>query len=355
MTSPRKSSPFHVRPAFLVAGALALVGFGAVMGIGIDLATRSEALAPVSQPAMEQAHASRAATPPRVVLPETSGPETNGRGSILQSQGEARRAWAPDVAAETPEPKNDAPMVAFAVPVKANPGAPALAIVIDDMGVDHAHALEVIAIPGPLTLSLMTYAPDLPNLAARAHAAGHEIMAHVPMEPRDPKDHPGPGALLTKMDDGAIRRELAHDLDGWSGYVGVNNHMGSRFTADRARMAVVMAELKARGLMWLDSMTIGASVGPATAEAAGVPFIARDVFLDNEESVGAVLAQLERAKTIAKSRGTAIAIGHPHAATIAALKQWLPGLGASGVTLVPATEILRRVSKTSGRGAAIAQ
>jgi hypothetical protein len=194
----------------------------------------------------------------------------------------------------------------------------------------------------------MTYASGLPGLVQRAHAAGHEVMAHLPMEPRDPKEHPGPGVLLTKMDEGAIRRQIASDLDGWSGYVGINNHMGSRFTADRTRMAVVMSELKARGLMWLDSKTTGDSTGPGAAEAAGVPFITRDVFLDNEETVQAVIAQLDRTRSIAKTHGLAVAIGHPHDATIAALKQWLPTLAASGVALVPATEILRRREARDG-------
>ncbi|MGZ6176246.1 MAG: divergent polysaccharide deacetylase family protein [Candidatus Binataceae bacterium] len=350
MSSSRKPSPFHARPGFLIAGAVALLGFGAVMGIGFDLVTRPNDPEPVSRAVAEPAHASLLAAPPKVVLPEAGN-----QGSILQTQGEARRAWAPEPAAETTEAKGAPPWVAFAVPATAAPTSPALAIVIDDMGVDRTHALEVIAIPGPLTLSLMTYAADLPGLAARAHAAGHEILAHLPMEPRDTKEYPGPGALLTKMDEATIRSTLAHDLDSWNGYVGVNNHMGSRFTADRARMAVVMSELKARGLMWLDSITIGASTGPATAEAAGVPFIARDVFLDNEESVSAVIAQLDRAKAVAKSHGTAVAIGHPHETTIAALKQWLPGLSASGVALVPATEILRRARSIHAHSAAVAQ
>jgi len=118
--------------------------------------------------------------------------------------------------------------------------------------------------------------------------------------------------------------------------------MGSRFTMDRARMAVVMEELKARGLLWLDSRTTTESVGPAAAQSAGVPYVTRDIFLDNIETVDAVLEQLDHAVATAKSRGTAIAIGHPHDATIAALKQALPTLKDRGVALVPVTEILKR-------------
>lgn len=200
----------------------------------------------------------------------------------------------------------------------------------------------MIALRGPLTLSLMTYADDLPGLAKQAHGGGHEVMAHLPMEPINPKENPGRGALLEKMDEAAIRKQLAEGLDGWSGYVGVNNHMGSKFTADRNRMAVVMEELKVRGLMWLDSRTTENSAGPGAARALGVPFVTRDIFLDNVKTVDAIRVQLELAKATARAHGMAVAIGHPHEATLTALKEWLPSLEAAGVQLVPATEILRR-------------
>ncbi|MDP1591852.1 MAG: divergent polysaccharide deacetylase family protein, partial [Prosthecobacter sp.] len=102
------------------------------------------------------------------------------------------------------------------------------------------------------------------------------------------------------------------------------------------------AELKARGLLWLDSKTVAGSVGVAAALAAGVPTLERDVFIDNEQVVPTVLAQLAEAEKIARSRGTAIAIGHPHDATLEALRQWLPTLEGKGIALVPVTEILRR-------------
>ena len=103
-----------------------------------------------------------------------------------------------------------------------------------------------------------------------------------------------------------------------------------------------MEELKNRGLLWLDSKTIGDTTGPAVAKAAGVPYVERDVFLDNVETVEAVTAQLEILATTAKSHGSAIGIGHPHDSTIAALKQWLPGLAARGIVLVPITDVLKR-------------
>ena len=346
----------RVRTPFLIAMGVALVGFGVISGIAFDVATRP-APRPQLMPAAD-AHASRAAPMPHVVAPvEAKGGSIfdgddarRGYGSdTLRAGGnDALRAWAADQQATPLEPSRP-PLAAFAVPTAADPARPVLAIVIDDLGLDRPRALRAIALKGPLTLSIMTYADNPQELVKQAHDNGHEVMAHLPMEPVNPKENPGRGALTSKMDDDAIRKALAGDLDGWSGYVGINNHMGSKFTADRNRMAVVMEELKARGLMWLDSRTINDSSGPGAARAIGVPFITRDIFLDNVETLDAIRVQLELAKTTARNHGTAVAIGHPHEATLIALKEWLPTLEQAGVALVPATEILkRRTEKAPG-------
>ena len=333
---PASSSPWRdVRPGFLIAGCIALLAFGIISGAAFDVATRPAPNTPRRAEVLPQP--SRQFQPPR--LPQVFPRET--RSSILDSsQRKSSRAWAVD---------GTAPFVAFAVPAAASGKRPVVAIVIDDMGLDRPRSLQVMELTGPLTLSLMTYAGGLPNWVTQARSGGHEVMAHVPMEPLDAKENPGPGALMVTMDDVAIRRVLNTDLDGWQGYVGVNNHMGSKFTMDRPHMDVVMNELKARGLMWLDSKTTGESVGPAAARMAGVPFVERDVFLDNVETAEAVMTQLARLETLAKSYGSAIAIGHPHDATITALKQWLPQLAARGISLVPITEILKRRTSLGNR------
>ncbi len=324
----------QVRPVFLIALGIALLGFGLISGIAVDLATRPQDRLPkgLRPTAAEIGPAARGAAASLQELADVNNirPE--------RPIGQPLRAWAPE--GETVA--TNAPMVAYAVPVAGSRGRPAVAIVIDDMGVDRARSLRMVELKGPLTLSLMTYADDLPDLASRARRAGHEVMAHLPMEPIDPKENPGKGALRVSMDETTIRATLAGDLDDWSGYVGINNHMGSKFTADRTRMNVVMSELKARGLLWLDSKTIQGSAGTAAAQAAGVPFVERDVFIDNEQTVDAVLGQLAEAEKIAKAKGTAIAIGHPHDATLEALMRWLPEAERKGLALVPVTEILRR-------------
>jgi len=230
----------------------------------------------------------------------------------------------------------------FAVPV-ATPGArPMIAVVLDDLGLNRAGTNRAIALPAPLTLAFMTYAEGLPSMAARARRAGHELLLHVPMAPRDPAYDPGPNVLRAELVPTELMRRLEWGLSRFEGFVGVNNHMGSSFTASRAGMAPVMAALRARGLLFLDSMTSGASVGGEMARRAGVPYAERDVFLDNEWSDRAAIArQFARLEAVARRRGNAVGIGHPHSATLDVLARWLPEARARGFDIVPVSAIVR--------------
>ena len=177
---------------------------------------------------------------------------------------------------------------------------------------------------------------------ARARAAGHEVLAHIPMEPLDPREDPGPGALTMAMTAEQIAAQLTSMLDPWSGFVGINNHMGSRMTADRWRMDLVMGFLKHRGLLWLDSRTAPDSVGIAAASSARVPHAARDFFLDNVATVEAIGEQLRAAEDHARRTGTAVAIGHPYDATLIALETWITKVPTDGLALAPISAIAAR-------------
>lgn len=232
------------------------------------------------------------------------------------------------------------PWLKNAVPVTLPLNRPAIAVIIDDMGVDRKRTARVAALPGPLTLSWLPYATDLPRQTKAARQAGHELMVHIPMEPGG-HDDPGPGALLTGLGRDEILRRFLHALTAFDGYVGVNNHMGSKFTASAAAMEPVLNEMRRRGLLWLDSKTTGVSVGPALAREMKLPNAARDVFLDHDMAPAAVRAALARLEAIARHQGFAIGIGHPHDATIDALRDWLPGLAARGFILVPVSAVVR--------------
>ncbi len=227
-----------------------------------------------------------------------------------------------------------------------------IAIVIDDLGADRARSARAAALPGPLTLSYLSYAPDIADQARQSRAAGHEIMLHLPMEPEG-RDNPGAGALFVRMTSDDIRARTASALDALPLAVGLNNHMGSRFTRDAQAMAPVLQEVAARGLLFVDSRTSGSSVAGQVATSMGVANAGRDIFLDNEIDGMAVRKQLAELERTANRRGHAIAIGHPHDATLDALAAWIPTMNSRGLQLVPVSAIVRqqRLVATRANGA----
>ncbi len=221
---------------------------------------------------------------------------------------------------------------------------PQIAVVIDDLGIDRGRTERAIALPGPLTTAFLTYADDLPEQTAAARAAGHELIVHVPMQPRNDRLDPGPKVLRGDLAPEEIRARLDWGLGRFAGYVGINNHMGSRFTSDPEGMAVVMADLKARGLYFLDSRTTRATVGPQAARRAGVPFVSRNVFLDNTNQPERVARQLARVEKLARRSGRAVAIGHPRDVTLDLLETWLPSLAGKGFDLVPVSRLTKSMN-----------
>jgi len=254
------------------------------------------------------------------------------------------------IAALEPEPKVESVAKPVwrqnAMPAAPEDGRPMIAIVIDDVGLSADLATKAIALPGPVTLAFLPYAKNLPALTQQAHRAGHELMVHMPMEPGDASVDPGPHALRVGLGADELRQRIDWNLSQFDGYVGFNNHMGSRFTADRAGMKVVMAEARRRGLLFLDSRTTKDTKGRALAEAAGVPVIERQVFLDNKIEAAAIREQLQTAEKVARSKGAAVAIGHPHPATIETLKTWLAA--NKDFAVVPVSALVMRGVGTNG-------
>ncbi len=254
-------------------------------------------------------------------------------------------APGPPAAAPVARPAGLPAWQAYAVP--ARPAKAMVAVIIDDMGLDHRRSLLVTELPAPLTLSYMSYAPHAAEQTRAAHARGHELMMHMPMQPLAALDA-GPDVLSEQLPPAELHRRVESDLDRFSGIVGVNNHMGSKFTAYEPGMKIVMDSLRAHGLLFIDSMTTNKSVGMAVARQAGVPTARRNIFLDDVEDEASVMGQLARAEEQAKSVGSVIVIGHPHDGTIAALTAWLPTLAKKGITLVPVTTVVKAREAKAG-------
>jgi len=224
---------------------------------------------------------------------------------------------------------------------RAAPGAvrPKIIIVFDDMGLDKAAFEAALALPGPLTFSFLPYANDVQVLADRARARGDAVMLHLPMEPAGGAD-PGPHSLTQDLSDQAFLRELEWNLARFSGYVGVNNHMGSKLTSDNGKMKTVLTALKREGLFFVDSLTTGESKLQEAGETVGVPVFVRDVFLDPVAGKEAVRRQLALVERIAQQTGYAVAICHPRRDTIEVLGPWLTSAPARGFELATVTELL---------------
>ncbi len=229
----------------------------------------------------------------------------------------------------------------FALAAAPEKGLPRIVIVIDDLGIDKKRTRQVIEIKSPLTLSFLTYATALKQQTRAARATGHELLVHIPMEPSNAALDPGPNVLIKGLPPEELLKRLRWGLAQFDSYIGINNHMGSKFTSNSEGMTVVLGELKRRGLMFLDSVTTGKSVGHLLATRIGLPFAERNVFLDNQNDVAAVRERLKALEAVASRHGYAVAIGHPKSATIEALRGWLPTLSERGFQIVPLSAVVR--------------
>jgi len=211
--------------------------------------------------------------------------------------------------------------------VKPKEDLPRVAVVFDDIGWDREMIRSLLSLGIPVTLAILPNTPYQKEAANMAYQKHLDILLHLPMEPRGyPGQNPGPGALLTAMDRRLLMDTLRKDLDQVPHVMGVNNHMGSRFTEDREHMEWLLSELKARRLAFLDSRTTPRTLGYPLAKSMGLSSWQRDIFLDHEQGKEAVSHQLDQLSQIAQERRSAIAIAHPHPQTYLALKEAIPAL-----------------------------
>ncbi|MEL6112486.1 MAG: divergent polysaccharide deacetylase family protein [Pseudomonadota bacterium] len=342
------------RAGLLASIAMAFLGMGvgALASFVGGHASQSAAFPDYDPAGLPRVAFDRVAQTDRPLLRETVRQESPLRDGAFGygSAGEVRfkelrkRARAhgpnPDVAAPAvpPSPSSSERQdgQGYAVPGTARPR---IAIVFDDVGLDAGVFETLLALPGPVTHSFLAYAPDIEAMAPRAAALGNGVLLHLPMEPEGPED-PGPHALTTGASPSAFRRDLAWNLDRLQTYSGVNNHMGSRLTADPARMTAVMRALRERKVYFLDSVTSARTVGAQVAARTGTLYLRRDVFLDPEAGRETVRRQLAEAEAVARRSGYAIAIAHPRPDTIAVLGPWLASARARGFDLVTTDDLV---------------
>lgn len=202
-----------------------------------------------------------------------------------------------------------------------------LVVVIDDLGYSRARAERVLALPAPVTLAVLPFAPATPEIANLAIATGHELILHQPMEPLPlSPGRAAVGTLTETMSPARFDAQIDAALRAVPGIVGVNNHTGSLLTQDPVAMRRLMQRLASRGLFFLDSRTTPATVAYSMARESHVPALQRDVFLDHVARIDAIRTQFARAVTIARRRGYAVMIAHPYDVSLSFLATALSGL-----------------------------
>jgi polysaccharide deacetylase 2 family uncharacterized protein YibQ len=211
-----------------------------------------------------------------------------------------------------------------------------VAIVIDDIGYRFSDA-KALELPGSVTYSILPHTPYGKTLALRANKQNDDVLLHIPMESLNGKSL-GPGALTSNMSKQGIYQSLAASFEEIPFAIGINNHMGSRLTTLYQPMAWTMSFLKENHLFFLDSKTSRDSQAEQAAIDSGVPVLNRHVFLDNELSDQYIEQQFNLLIAKAHSNDFAIAIAHPHPATVKNLTRLIPLLKAQNIVLVPLSD-----------------
>jgi polysaccharide deacetylase 2 family uncharacterized protein YibQ len=231
-------------------------------------------------------------------------------------------------------------MLAVLMPAVATAGpAPRIAIIIDDLGYELAAGQRAIDLPGPVTCAVLPSTPRARSLASAAHAAGKEVLLHLPLQSESDRGDPEPGAIVLDTTRREFATSFATSLASVPFAIGVNSHRGSLLTQHPGHMEWLMEELGARGgLLFVDSYTTVRSVALRVARENGIPSVRRDVFLDTDRDEESVLREFERLKRLASARGLAVGIGHPHAETLDVLEREIPRLKEAGFELVSISE-----------------
>ncbi|MFO7830689.1 MAG: divergent polysaccharide deacetylase family protein [Desulfuromonadaceae bacterium] len=217
-----------------------------------------------------------------------------------------------------------------------------IAIIMDDLGANLDTAEQVAKLEVPITMAII---PDLHHAQESMHIAaqyGREVMVHLPMEPLNyPQANPGDMALMLEMTEDEIKSRTAYYLRKLPLAKGCNNHMGSAFTQSPQQMTTVLEQISTQGFYFIDSLTSSNSIGAEQARKHHVPNATRDVFLDNERDVEKITKQLIKLLRIAQRNGTSIGICHPYPETITALEACASLADEYGVTVVPASKLVR--------------
>ena len=216
-----------------------------------------------------------------------------------------------------------------------------VAIIIDDLGWNKESADALLNIEAPISFAILPHLPFSKIIADEAGLKHRDVLLHLPMEPYGyPHKDPGIKPLTDDMNKNDIEALMKDYISEIPHIVGMNNHMGSKFTENERGMRYVMEILKDKNLFFVDSFTTPKSLAYQTAKALGVKTARRQVFLDNEEDEEYIKGQIEKLIAFARKDNSAIGIGHPHPQTINVLQKMVPLMKENGIEIVPVSELV---------------
>lgn len=216
-----------------------------------------------------------------------------------------------------------------------------LAVIVDDCGYDMSSVRTLLNTGLPLNFAVLPYKPYSSDVLEMIKSDGRVAMLHLPMEPMDRSAmSEGSSTICTDMSKDRILELTRKAINSLPGVSGVNNHQGSKATADSATMTTVLQELRNQDLFFVDSRTSSKSVARDKAVAMGVPTARNDIFLDNSSDVQAIRKQIYKAMDIAEKNGSAIAICHARPNTAKAWSMYAEEIKNTGIELVPITDLL---------------
>ena len=220
-----------------------------------------------------------------------------------------------------------------------------VAVVIDDVGLSIPFTNQIAQIEKPVTVAFLPYGASNKNQVMKLKNAGFEVILHTPMMPHVQASL-APNTLSPEMEYDDLQNRFNAMLDRFAGtgMYGINNHMGSKFTESKKAMTAIVEVLKQKNMFFLDSKTSSKSVARSVCRTYNVPYISRDIFLDNEKDYDKIMQQFAATERVAKKRGYAVAIGHPYPQTLRALKDWEKNLDAHNIKLVPLSYLLQRIN-----------
>jgi polysaccharide deacetylase 2 family uncharacterized protein YibQ len=325
------ASAFFV--CILTAGALAITLLGSRTDAGAVMLDLAAPPSPSPAPAAAPAAASLIPGAAPVTKPLYAGKALIADPALVENTPEGP---LPRIAED-----GRSPMQAYAAPAPVS-DKPKIAIVVSGLGLS-AKATEAAlsGLPAAVTLGFAPYASDVGAWAAKARAAGHELLLEIPMEPFDfPDSDPGPHTLRAGQEEGANIPRLTWALTRFTGYAGVTNLLGQRFLSDSDALAPVLTYLARRGLYFFDNGNATQSVAPLVAQQAGTALVQSGVTLDTIQSALEIDRRLSELEAAARARGSAVGTAFLYPVSVARIAAWAKGLAARGFVLVPVSAIL---------------